>query len=361
MVGTWVIYIPHIKEKLQIDDGQLGIAMFCYALGTFFSIPLVPFMVKKYGVGRCTGVGILLFALSFLLPIQATTHIFLCAALFLTGSLSGFTDVAMNALVTEIEKEDDVKFMSVSHGFFSLGGVIGAGIGGLLLSYFEIPLWHMAIATTFVIVTNLLMMKFYSSQVSFINKEENGGYNMRQILPLMSLAFIALIIMGSEGAIEHWSKLFLMEEVDVSSEVVAGYGYIVFSAMMTLGRFLGDGISSRIGSYNIIIGGTALGSLGYLLILSSSLHMTIAGFGILGLGFSVIIPELFRVAGNYNQVSSATAISFVSGIGFTGFLLAPVILGFIAKHYNLTMSFMSLCGVALVALVIAIGIKFQQE
>jgi len=52
MIGTWVLYIPHMKEKLALDDGQLGVALFFYALGTFLSIPTVPYLTKKYGVGR---------------------------------------------------------------------------------------------------------------------------------------------------------------------------------------------------------------------------------------------------------------------------------------------------------------------
>ena len=39
----------------------------------------------------------------------------------------------MNTLVTEIEKEDKVHIMSVNHGFFSIGGFLGAGIGGFFI------------------------------------------------------------------------------------------------------------------------------------------------------------------------------------------------------------------------------------
>jgi len=361
MIGTWVLYIPHMKEKLALDDGQLGVALFFYALGTFLSIPTVPYLTKKYGVGRCTGIGVVLFAISFIFPIQSSTYIWLCAALLVTGVLSGFTDVAMNALVTEVEKEDKVNFMSAAHGFFSLGGVIGAGVGGLLLTVYQIPLWHLVSASAFVILTNLWLMKHYIHQRSEDAEKHSTTFSVKQITPLLGLAFIAMIIMGSEGAIEHWSKLFLMDVVQAPTDKLAGYGFIAFSAMMTLGRFLGDAISERIGSYNIIVYGTALGVLGYLLILTVTLSYSIVGFGVIGLGFSVIIPELFRISGNVKGISSSAAISFVTGVGFMGFLMGPVILGFISKASSLRMSFLTLCVLAVISMLMSVKMKVQNR
>lgn len=360
MIGTWVLYIPLVKDKLQLDDGQLGVALFFFALGTFFSIPLVPYLTKRFGVGRCTAVGVILFAMAFTIPIQTTSYVWLCVALAVSGSLSGFTDVAMNAMVTEIEKEDKVSFMSASHGFFSLGGVIGAGIGSLFLTSFQVPLGHLVAAAILVIVTNLLLMKHYIGQQSEVSSTEDSTYSFRQVLPLAGLAFIALIIMGSEGAIEHWSKLFLLDVVAAPSDTIAGYGFIAFSALMTLGRFLGDAISERIGSYSIILYGTALGVVGYVLVLTGFLWLTILGFGVIGLGFSVIIPELFRIAGNAKGISSAAAISFVSGMGFIGFLSGPVILGFISKSSSLWMSFLFLSIAAGISLLMSVRMKWRQ-
>ena len=61
--------------------------------------------------------------------------------------------------------------------------------------------------------------------------------------------------MGSEGAIEHWSKLYLQNIVQISSEKISGFGFVAFSITMTLGRFFGDAISKRFGSVSIIIAG----------------------------------------------------------------------------------------------------------
>jgi fucose permease len=353
MTGTWVLYLPHIKNKFSLDDGQIGIALFCLAFGLLSSIPFIPMLNRKFGVGQSTKYGIFLFALSFNLPLLATSYLMLCAGLFLTGIFSGFTDVSMNALVSTIERKNNAHFMSAAHGFFSLGGFIGAGLGSLLMSMILNPFYHMLSVSIFIIITNLYLSKYYNTIEETPTTKVKSKSNLKTIRPLLGLSIVAFIIMFNEGAVEHWSNLFLFDKVQVS-EYQAGLGFIAFSLCMTIGRFLGDGISKRIGPTNIILGACAIAFTGYLGILTTSLYLSVAGFGILGLGLSVIIPELFRLAGNTNGVDSSTGISIVSGIGFAGFLFGPVCLGLIADWADLTWSF----GALAISLMLVLGMTF---
>ncbi|WP_298320120.1 MFS transporter [uncultured Aquimarina sp.] len=354
MTGTWVLYIPAVRAKLLIDDAQLGIALFCFALGTLIMIPLSSLIIEKLGVGKVTFMGITLFSLLFLMPIVAPSYLLLCIVLFVVGLSACLTDIAMNALVSDIEQEDDIHIMSASHGFFSLGGVIGAGIGSFLIAYFQVPLFHMLCASLFVIITNILVCKEY---ITITGKKEEGSkksFDLKLIKPLLGLTIIAFLIMGSEGAIEHWSKLYMQDIVNISSEKVSGFGFVAFSLMMTLGRFFGDAVSKHFGSFVIIIGGCLISAFGFFAVLNSTLILTVIGFGLVGLGFSVIIPELFRLAGKTHGVSSAEGISFVAGFGYLGFLISPPFLGLLSKIDSLKLSFTTL----LIATVIALIVTF---
>ena len=359
MAGTWVLYIPHVKKALAIDDGQLGIALFCLSLGALVMIPMASTITKAIGLGKTTILAIVIYALVFLLPLVAPSYLLLCIALFVTGLMLSLTDIAMNALVSEIEKEDQVHFMSASHGFFSLGGVLGAGIGSLVISKFEVPVVHMAFAAIGVIVTNVLIAKAYISVKGGEREteDEKKSFSLKLLKPLLGLTIIAFLIMGSEGAIEHWSKLYLQDIVKVASEEIAGIGFVAFSATMTLGRFFGDAVSKRFGSLAIVIGGCLIGLLGFLSILNTQLVSAIVGFALVGLGFSVIIPELFRLAGKAKGVSSAEGISFVAGFGYVGFLASPAILGFLADYGTLRLSFTALFIATIVAMLISLFLK----
>ena len=348
MTGTWVLYLPHIKTKFSLNDGQIGIALFCLALGLLISIPFIPFINKKIGVGRSTKFGVLLYALSFNLPLLAPSYYTLCGSLLLTGLLSGFTDVSMNALVSLIEKRDDKHFMSSAHGFFSLGGFLGAGIGSILIGLLANPALHMFLISVFIFFSNLYFSKFYNTIVEQKLVKAKSESILKNIRPLLGLSIVAFIIMCNEGAVEHWSNLFLFDVVQVQ-ENQAGLGFIAFSLFMTLGRFLGDGISKKIGAFKIINGGIAIAFVGYLLIVCANFYLSIIGFGILGLGLSVVIPEIFRLAGNTKDVPASVGISLVSGIGFAGFLTGPVLLGFISNWSNLILSFAFLASSIVVA------------
>ncbi|MDH7445031.1 MFS transporter [Aquimarina sp. 2201CG14-23] len=361
MTGTWVLYIPKIKSKLLIDDAQLGIALFCFALGTLVMIPLSSIIIGRFGVGKITSIGITLFSLAFLMPLIAQNYMMLCIVLFVVGLFACLTDVAMNALVSEIEQEDTVHIMSASHGFFSLGGVIGAGVGSFLITYFNIPLVHMLCAAIFVIVSNIMVCKGYINIKGKKEDRSKKSFDATLIKPLLGLTVIAFLIMGSEGAIEHWSKLYMQDVVMISSEKISGFGFVAFSIMMTLGRFFGDSVSKHFGSLVIIISGCLISIFGFIAVLASGLIITIIGFGFVGLGFSVIIPELFRLAGKTQGISSAEGISFVAGFGYLGFLISPPFLGFLSKIDSLKLSFTALLLATIVALLVTFVISKKRS
>lgn len=338
MIGTWVLYIPRVKDLLVLNDSQIGMALFCMGVGSLVSLTIAAKIIKRIGVGRATLLGIVIFALLFVFPLLAPSYVLLCSALFFVGMFSCFTDIAMNALVSDIETEDEVHIMSSSHGFFSIGGAIAATVGYFIIDYVEVPAYHITCAALFVILTNIVLSKNYLKLKTPVD-DSHGKLNLTLLKPLFGLTIIALIIMGSEGAIEQWSKLYLEDIMRVGSERIAGMGFLVFSLFMAIGRFFGDGVSKRFGSLKIIIGGCALAILGYIAVLSGYLSFTVSGFAIIGLGFSVIIPELLRLAGKVKGVNSADGISFVAGAGFIGFLASPPLIGFLADFSSLKLSF----------------------
>ena len=341
--GTWAIYIPSVKEKLNIDKADLGIAIFCLSLGVFTIFPMAARIINRLGVGKATWYGVLLSSVTALFPLLVSNYYVLMVSLFLFGASNGLTDIAMNTLVTEIEKKDERNFMSAAHGFFSLGGVI-VGLGSFLIPWINNPFVHMVVTVAIVFLINLYLRKnYYFIKAAPIEKEP---FSLKLFRPLFLLGIIGFIAMGSEGAIVDWSGLYL-KEVTLAPEVLIGSGFLAFSATMTLGRFLGDGISQRIGSIKIVVLGISIAVLGYFLVLMEATVGAIIGFAFIGLGFSVIVPELFRIGGNIKGVESAQGVSFIAGTGYAGFLLGPVILGFLAEQFSLIRSFYTLLGCAL--------------
>jgi fucose permease len=356
LFGTWAIYIPQVKDGLAIDNSQLGFAIFFLSLGVFTVFPFASSLVNKLGVGKATFYGVLLSCAAAMLPLLAPSYYTLMAALFVFGASNGFTDISMNTLVTEVEKKDKVKFMSASHGFFSLGGVL-AGIGSFLIGPLGNPVLHMGLAVALVLVVNLMFYKNYVNMTAAL--EANEGFSLKLFKPLILLGLISFIAMGSEGAIVDWSGLYL-KEVSIAPEALWGAGFLGFQITMTLGRFMGDAVSERLGSVKMIAVGTVLALVAYSLVLTENTYLAIAGFALGGLGFSVMIPEVFRIGGNVKGVDSSQGIAFIAGTGYAGFLCAPPILGFLAETSSLKTSFLALFFCAVFILAITFILKKKQ-
>ena len=346
LFGTWVIYIPSVKEKLGVDKADLGIAIFFLSFGVFTIFPIAAKIINKIGVGKATAFGVVCSSVMALFPLLAPNYYALMAGLYLFGACTGFTDIAMNTLVAEIEKEDKKMFMSAVHGFFSLGGVL-AGLGSFFIIPIGNPAVHMLLAVIVVLVVNAVFFKYYYHvKAAPVDKEP---FNIKLFKPLLVIGIVSFVAMGSEGAIIDWSGLYL-KEVGFAPEALWGAGFLGFQITMTLGRFVGDAISTRIGSIKMVVLGAIIAIVGYVLILSTSTYLAITGFAVCGLGYSVLAPVLYRIGGNVKGIDSSQGISFIAGLGYTGFLVAPPILGFVAKKYSLVTCFVILLGCAVLIL-----------
>ena len=237
LIGTWILYIPHIKLKFELDDAQIGLALFFTACGLLISIPFVPIINSKLGTGNSTKYGIIGLAIAFNLPLLAPNYYLLCASLLGTGIFSGFTGTSMNATVSIIENRDQQNFMSAAHGFFSLGGFIGAGIGSFLIIYFNNPSYHMLLVSSIVIISTLLLSRNYASIVEYKQEVSTNSVNIfKNSKPVLGLSIIAFIVLFNEGAVEHWSNLFLFDVVHVT-ENQSGYGFVIFSLNQVIFQF----------------------------------------------------------------------------------------------------------------------------
>ncbi len=346
LFGTWAIYIPQVKGDLGIDKASLGFALFFLSLGNFTIFPLASKIINSIGVGKATWYGVLLISIAALLPFVAPNYYVLLGALYLYGAANGFLDISMNTLVTEIEKEDGQNFMSASHGFFSLGGVL-AGLGSFMILLLDNPVLHIILVILLVLGINVF---FYKNYIHIVSPPiEKEPFKLKNFKPLVLIGVVSFVIMGSEGAIVDWSGIFL-QEISNAPVSLIGTGFLAFSITMTLGRFLGDGISAKIGSIKIVALGAVVAIMGYFLVLTTYTFFAILGFAFIGLGFSAIVPELFRIGGNIKGVKTSQGVSFIAGTGVSGFLLGPVILGYLAESSSLKLSFMTLLGCCIVVL-----------
>jgi MFS family permease len=164
------------------------------------------------------------------------------------------------------------------------------------------------------------------------------------------IAFIAFLV---EGAVMDWSGVFLttVRGFDIS---MGGTGFAVFSAAMLFMRLLGDYLVRRLGSKRIIIGGSMLAFVGFILIILAPWQTILyAGFFFVGIGNANIVPVFFSLLGRQKVMPLNMAVSSVSTLGYLGILAGPVAIGFIAHQTNLCTAFAMLAGLVIAQMCIA--------
>jgi len=348
--ATWIIYIPYIFDKLELSHGILGTALFFKAIGAFTAMPISAKMISKYGEGNVTLCCLLSVLIVGISPIIAPSFILLCISLFVFGFFGGMLDIAMNAVVSYHEKNDGVKIMGSSHGFWSLGGMVGAGLGTFVAAKLNAPLIHILSLSALLFLVTLFVSKYFRTIRGDYSKDKTKlSFKSTAVL---TASVIALIVMMSEGMVADWSSLYMKESLNDTIKYI-GLGYAGFSMAMAIGRFTSDGISERIGSKKMISYGLIIAVIGCMFIITKISYLVILGFFVVGSGLSSIIPEMFRVAANFKGIEPAKGMAVIAGTGYFGFLLGPVIFGGIAELTDLHTSFIILGCLILLALVIS--------
>jgi len=335
VVATWVSRIPAVKAALGLNDAVLGLALLGMAIGAVCTIPLAGWLIGRFGSKRVSTGAAILFCCALVLPSLAFNALSLAAALLVFGATAAAMDVSMNAQGVEVEKSHGTPTMSRFHGMFSLGGMVGAGIGGLVADWGIGPLPHFAASAVINLVAVLLASRLLlDTQERRVPKAHRVPLN-RIPRVLFALSAIGFCILLSEGAMADWTALYLKQVLNAGAGTAAA-GYAVFSAAMAIFRFLGDLITARLGPMRTVCSGSLIAAAGLLWALTvNSPDWALPGFAATGAGFSVIIPLVFGSGGRVESINPGAGIATVTGIGYIGFIVGPPTIGFASQLFTL--------------------------
>jgi MFS family permease len=329
LFGSWVPRIPEVKHELGLSSAALGVALLAPSVGSLLTMKAFGSACRRYGSGPVTRLALLGFLALAWLPGLAPNFGTLCAVMLIWGVFIGGVDVAMNSQGVTVEKAYGRPVLSGFHAAWSLGTLFGSGVGALgAATGFSITWQQIIFAIAVAGPVGWWQRNFWPdapAAVIAVPARRRRGPELRLIV-LGAAAFFALL---SEGSVADWSGVLLRDSLHAASGQ-AGLAYAAFSATMTLGRLFGDRVVLRFGRVRSIATLSAVGSLGVAVgLATSTLAGAIIGFALLGIGLSVLVPVAFSAAAD--GADPGPAISTVSTIGYTGFLVGPTIIGLIAE------------------------------
>ncbi|MEU0257531.1 MFS transporter, partial [Streptomyces sp. NPDC006184] len=132
LFAGWVVRIPDIKQQTHASAGALGLALLGVSAGGVLTMTLTGRFCRRYGSRPVTVVCMVVLALSVALPPLTHSAPALGAVLLLFGAAYGGVNVAFNSAAVELVAALRRPIMPSFHAAFSLGGMTGAGLGGLV-------------------------------------------------------------------------------------------------------------------------------------------------------------------------------------------------------------------------------------
>jgi fucose permease len=346
MTGSWAPQIPVFLTRLGISEFTLGLLILLFGAGAVVFMSWCGYLIARYGsrsvvrwFGAAATFGLLIVALAPNVPTAAV-------AMFLFGGVIGGMDVAMNSNAVAVEKRLSRAIMSSSHGFWSLGGFVGGGLGGFAIQNYG-HLVHAVLVTIVAAILLSLSLRHLIVEERHI-VTEHKKFSLPKSPAIYLVGLMALLSMIPEGSVLDWAALYLKQEhgADIAT---AGLAFAFFAGTMATVRFMGDAVRNRFGAVTTLRVSSLIAATGMLVAgFAPTPWVAIAAFAFCGLGIANMVPIIFSAAGNQPGLSAGGGMSVVTTMGYSGILMAPSAIGFVGQHTGFAPVFISVSALLIV-------------
>lgn len=346
--ATWASRIPAVKEQFHFNEAELGAVLFMLPLGALVALPFAGWAVSFFGSRIMNFSSAVAYGIVLLLIGYSDTVFMLSVSLFFFGFCGNVLNIAMNTQALLVQNEMYNKsLLSSFHGLWSLGAMTGAGLGGYTMKTQATTQQHF-ITVAIIVAVLCIVSVFY-----LIRKDKPGTDQKLFAWPdktLWLLGAICFCCAICEGAMADWSSLYYKQVLN-DLQRVSTTGYMVFACMMALARLIGDGIIGKLGYKGSLILDGILIAAGLIIATAFGYPVTaIIGFGLVGFGVATVIPIVYSLSAKTSTMSTSAALAAVSTVGFSGFLVGPPMIGFIAHETGLRFALMLLSVLGIIIL-----------
>ncbi|MFI2642368.1 MFS transporter [Streptomyces sp. NPDC018610] len=348
----WVVRIPAVKHQTHASAGALGLALLGVSAGAVVTMTLTGRLCRRYGSHPVTVVCAVLLSLSVALPPLTHSAWTLGAVLLAFGASYGGINVAFNSAAVDLVAALRRPVMSTFHAAFSLGGMVGAGLGGLVAGSLS-PTRHLLGLTVIGLLVTAVAGPILLRQPSPAPADRGRPAEPGPRRPdrrtrglVVVLGLIALCTSYGEGAMADWGALHFQQDLGASAGTAAA-GYSCFALAMTAGRLTGTTLLQRLGRSRTIVAGGVTAAAGMLLgSLAPSVWAALLGFTVTGLGLANVFPVTVERAG---ALAGPGGVAVASTLGYGGMLLGPPAIGLMADRFSLPAALTSVAVLAAVA------------
>lgn len=358
--SSWVTRTPAIRDAIGASIAQMGLVLTGLSVGSMCGVLLSGRVVQKRGTRFTMLLGLALataallaMALGVVSGLQPAVALGLC----LFGLGMGLADVAINMDAALVERESGQHIMHTLHGCFSLGTLVGALLG-MGANALQVPVaWHLSAAFAVSAVLLWRFARYVPAGYGMLSSADDKAAHAPAGKPasvwrdarVLMIGFIVFAMALTEGSAYDWLPILLVDEYGFSA-ALGSMVFVVFAAMMTVGRFGGSVLLKRFGRLVVIRASITLAGVGVACIALGQGQVLAAvavmcwGMGA-ALGFPVALSAVAEGGGQMNE-----RIQAVATIGYIALLVGPPALGFVGQVLGLRGAMLVVLGFVAVAI-----------
>ena len=353
-IGGFFPRLAELQRSMGVSEGALGLGLIGAACGTLFSLSFAGRLIERVG-HRFTLLALLpLLPLFYALAAHANGALTLFIGLLPAGLCIGAIELVVNLEADRVEHQSGRRIMNRAHAFWSFG-FFGAGLLGALAAWLAVPpTWHLAgVVLLSALLTVVLLSDFEAAPHRSGSSVEPAHHFAWPTPAIWALVLFTVSGMVLEGAGIDWSAIY-MRDVFAATPFISGLAVATGALTQGLTRYVADGLVERhspVATARALLAVLALGTL--MVSFAASPAVAMLGFGLMGVGTSVVFPLAMSAAAQRRDRSAATNVAALAQISFVSFLLAPPLLGFVAEHLGIRWAF----GLGLPLLVLSLAVS----
>jgi MFS family permease len=350
-IGALLSRLPDLQVALDINKSELGLTLIGAAIGALISITFASPLIARFGARRTAfltvlGTSALLATVPWAGFAPLVFFILLCE-----GLLAGALEINLNVEIDRIEAQLGRGVMNRAHGFWSLGFFLTAlASSGIRQAGVPMQL-HLGLTFIFVLITGTIFISGMKNAPARVELEHTKAPSIAlPTLGLLPLCVIGIAAFLVEGAGIDWSAIY-MRDVFAVEPFIGGLGLTLFTFFMATARLFVDPIVDRFGARAVATFLLVLSAAGLCAVwLAPHPYVALVGFALMGGGCSAVYPLAVSAAAQRTDRPAHLNVAALAQMSFVVFFLAPPLLGFIAEHAGIKVSYLVCLPIVIAAL-----------
>lgn len=342
--------VGDIQLAMGVEEGAIGLGLIGAPVGTMVSLTLSTPLLERIGFRRALIAAIPLLAFFYAIAVQAPTPLVLFLLLIPVGLLIGAIEIMLNLEADRAEYAAGFRIMNRAHAFWSMGFFVAGLFGAAMAAYGLSPQTHLALVVPLSVAGVALCLAGYVPSAPRPTTSTDAA--PRFAAPTWSIAVLVAVTLSAmllEGGSMDWSAIYMRDVFDGIGPFLTGLAVAVMAGFMALTRFFADGFVERYSPAQVARFLLCVLLVGCLVVVfSPDPYLSLVGFALIGTGSSVMFPLAISAAAQRTDRPAAVNVAALAQFSFVIFLLAPPLLGFVAEHFGIRMSFA--VGLPLIAL-----------